>query len=168
MNCLPELKTDFVPSTILPLTPLNFVFFTQLFFFVKSLYFRCSYFAFLVFKMGVKTFGLPMPILCFHYDALFLLLHDLSVFTAMPSFVVPRYFCLHHDVLLLLHHDISVCTTMPSFVTSRYFCVHRDAILCCFTVFLNSANSTMRFEALPVMIFKLCVTPDAILCSMPV
>ena len=33
-------------------------------------------------------------------------LHDIYDFTAMPSFVAPRYLCFHRDALLLSLHDI--------------------------------------------------------------
>ena len=92
-------------------------------------------------KWGWKAFGLSryfvftaMPsfvaprYFCLHRDALLLLLHDIYDFTEMPSFVASRYLWLDRDAIFLLLHDISDFTTLLSFVAPRYFWVHRDAI----------------------------------------
>jgi hypothetical protein len=53
--------------------------------------------------------------------------HDIFDFTAMPSFVAPRYFCLHRDALLLKHHDILVARTSFDFNTLTPGCAVRGA-----------------------------------------
>ena len=70
-----------------------------------------------------------------------LLLHNISMFTAIFIFVASRYFRVHRDAIFLLHHDISDFTAMSSFVALRYFRFHPDAIFCYFTIFLNSPRS---------------------------
>jgi len=62
-------------------------------------------------------------------------------------FVAPRYLCLHRDAIFLLLHDISNFTAMPFFVAPRYLCLHRDAIFCYFTILLNSPRCLLFVES---------------------
>jgi hypothetical protein len=91
--------------------------------------------------MGVKGFW-TATIFWISPRCLLLLHHDIYDFTAMPSFVAPRYFVFAAMPSFCCATIFMISPRCPSFVAPRYFCLHRDALL-------SALHDTFKFARTP-------------------
>jgi len=98
-----------------------------------------------------------MPIFCrftifmFAPDAIFLLLHDISESTEMPSFVAPRYLWFHRVAIFWCTAILLFSSSRPSFNAPRYLWFHHDLVSEIFLTPLLCCGATSRLFGLKIM-----------------